>query len=108
MTTQTIYCQLNGNKGGAFTATCTDDAWNELLDANSQSLWKVLKGAEISQVLGSYDAGGAMVRVRNSVTNEVKMLEALAIVTEEQTIYVDPFEVEQDDILEAFCEAPPT
>ena len=111
MTTQTIYAQINGPKGGqAFTATCTDDAWTELKDAvSSLSLYEVLLGMPINQLLGSYNAGGAMVRVRNSQNNVVKILEALPIVTEERTTYLDePFSVQQYDIIEAFCEAVPT
>jgi len=113
MTTQTVYCQLHGPSGGLdFTATCTDDTWTELKDGStgsSLSLYEVLKGYTINQILGSYAAGGGFVRVRNTQNNQVKVLEPLPVVTEERTVYLDrPFVVQEYDILEAFVEAVPT
>lgn len=111
MTTQTVYAQVHGPRGGMdYTATCTDDAWTELKSGTGTlSLYETLLGYPINQVLGSYAAGGGMVRVRNTVTNRVKMIEPLPIVTEERTGFLDqPFVVENYDILEAFTEAVPT
>lgn len=112
MTTQTVYGELSGDQGGIdFTATCTDDTWTELLDGssgNTLSLDDILLGKSINTISGSYNAGGGQIRVRNTVTNDVKMLEFLAIVTEEHTREIEAFTVEPDDIIEAFTVATPT
>ena len=106
----TGYCEVHGPRGGtAFDVTEVQDSWAEMVDiANNLSLFEVLRGHTINQVLGAYSTGAGFVRVRNRQTNVVKMLEPITILTEERTRYCPPFTVEQDDILEEFWVTPPT
>jgi len=106
----TGYCSLHGPQGGtAFDVTEVQDSWTEMVDiANNLSLYEILKGKMINQYLGSYSSGAGFVRVRNRQTNQVKMLEPLAIVTEEETRSIPPFTVQDDDILEEIWVTPPT
>jgi hypothetical protein len=111
MTTQVVYCQLISAEGSiAMLATCTDDVATELLDETaSKSLGRIYGGHTITAINGSYAAGGCMVRVRSRRSGGVtKMLEFLSNITEEDTQLIPPFQINYDDIIEAFTEAAPT
>lgn len=106
----TGYAQLHGPQGGfSFDVTEVQDTWTEMVDIdNNLSLFEVMKGKTVNQYLGSYSGGAGFIRVRNRLTNKVKMLEPLALVTEEVTRYVTPFQVQEDDILEQIWVTTPT
>ena len=94
----------------AFDVSDVGDAYTEMVDEISNlSLYEVMLGQRVTGFIGSHAAGCTMVRVRNTQTNKVKMLEALDVVTEEEWRPVEfPFTVEKDDILEAFHVVVPT
>lgn len=107
----TSYCSLSGAFGSeAFDVTDSGDAYTEMVNEPANlSLYECMKGQKITGFIGSHAAGCTMVRVRNTVTNKVKMLEALDVVTEEVWRPVEfPFVVEDNDILEAFHVVVPT
>ena len=107
----TSYCTLTGPKNCvAFDVTDAGDAYTEMVDEISNlSLYEVMKGQRVTGYIGSHAAGCSLVRVRNTQTNRVKMLEALDPVTEEVWRPVEfPFIVEEDDILECFHVVVPT
>jgi len=107
----TSYCSLTGrNNSVAFDVSDVGDAYTEMVDEISNlSLYEVMLGMEVTGFIGSHAAGCTMVRVRNTQTNKVKMLEALDVITEENWRPVEaPFRVEKDDILEAFHVVVPT
>jgi hypothetical protein len=73
------------------------------------SLYEVMKGMQIHSFMADHPAGCTMVRVRNTVTNKVKMLEAadahgISIVRPVEF----PFVVEENDVLEGFHVVVPT
>ena len=87
----------------SFEGTETDDQWNALPDSvNGLNLYEVMQGVTITHMNGYYTAGGAMVRVRNTQTNKVKLLEALHMVGGQRPFPVKPFKVEMYDVLEVF------
>jgi len=111
MTTQTTRVSLisaDGSYGLQFTATSTDDQWNEQLDSvNGLSLYKVIPlGTVIDRFIGQYADGCACFRVRNTADNRVKCIENLPMIKGQ---YVDkiytPFKVEMNDVVEVFCTA---
>ena len=105
MTTQTAYATLSGPDGSmTFTATCTDEAWTELKDeTNTLSLYQVFKGKTVNAYSGNYAAGCGAIRVRNSVTNEVKGIGFLALAQCDEIAYFEkPFVIGDKDLLEAF------
>ena len=107
----TSYCTLTGLQGGlAFDVTDSGDNWAEMVDELSNlSLYECMKGSVINGYVGSHAAGASLIRVRNTVTNRVKCLEALDVITEETLRYFDtPFVIEQDDILECYHLVVPT
>jgi len=107
----TSYCTLTGTQGGlAFDVTDAGDAFTEMVDELSNlSLYECMKGQAITGWVGSHAAGASFIRVRNTVSNKVKCLEALDVITEETLRYFDrPFVIEQDDILECFHVVVPT
>lgn len=107
----TSYCTLTGPSGGsAFDVTDAGDAYTEMVDEPSNlSLYECMKGQKVTGFIGSHAAGCTLVRVRNTQTNKVKMLEALDVITEEVWRPVEfPFVVEENDILEAFHVVVPT
>lgn len=107
----TSYCTLTGPQGGeAFDVTDVGDAYTEMVNELANlSLYECMLGQQVTGFIGSHAAGCTMVRVRNTQTNKVKMLEALDVNTEEVWRPVEvPFVVEMDDILEAFHVVVPT
>jgi len=106
----TGYVSLHGPNGGTvFDVTEVQDSWAEMVDiANNLSLYDILKGKRINQYIGEYSTGAGFVRVRNRVTNQIKMLEPMTILTMGATRYVMDFTVEVDDVLEEFWVTPPT
>lgn len=110
MTTNACLITLSGPDGSiGFTTTATDDAWTASKDnVSTMNLFEVAKGKRINAYMGSYTAGSGMIRVRNTVTNRVKMLEALSMPKGMVGGIVPlstPFTVEQDDILEIYTTA---
>ena len=89
-------------------ATEVQDTWTEMLDSNGLSLFESMKGKTINQITGSYSSGAGFVRIRNRVTNQVKMLEPLALVTFEKTRYISSVSIQQDDVIEEIWVTPPT
>lgn len=109
MSTQACVASVGGSAGNSYTKTNTDDAWGEMVDANSLSLWQTLKGETLTCGFGSYTGGAGVCRIRNQQTNQVKAMWVLQIVTEEQMIQFDrPVRVDQYDVLEVFSVAVPT
>jgi hypothetical protein len=109
MTTQATRVNLMGSKGDTFTATATDDAFTEAVNAESHSLYQILKGQKLTCYSGSYTAGGGMFQIRNTLTGQVKFRGFLEIITEESVAPIPtPIVVEENDIVEIFCEAAPT
>lgn len=106
MTTQTAYATLSGPEGSITTAatTATDDTWTEGKDeAGALSLYQVFKGKVVNACSGNYAAGGGAIRVRNTVTNVVKMIEFIALAQCDEMAYIErPFVVEDKDIIEFF------
>lgn len=99
--------------GHIFTATCTDDAWNELLDGDSGStlhLYEVLEGVTITSVTANYAAGGAVGRIRDKLTGHVKAHFGASLITEESTLPLIPAPVTigANDIVEMHTVATPT
>jgi len=105
MTTQTCRATLfGGSKALNFTATCTDDQWNELKDSVfTLSLYEVMQGETITALRGSYAAGGAQLRIRNTQSNQVKVIECLPMTKGE---YVRPLtrpvQIQMYDVVEVF------
>jgi hypothetical protein len=105
------YCTLIGPQGGRrFDVTDVGDAYTEMVSVTGNlSLYECMKGMTINQFMGDQAAGCTMFRVRNTVTNKVKMLEAA---DEHAISFVRPtefqFVVEDNDILEAFHVVVPT
>jgi hypothetical protein len=109
MTTQAVSICLHGSKGGKFTATATDDAWTECVDANSLSLYQLLRGASITGYSGSYTGGCAVFRIYNTNRSEVKCIGALDIITEEGYHELPrPVSIQDDDVVQVHCVAVPT
>lgn len=119
MTTQAISVTLIGSgitsaekngEGVGMTATCTDDGFTELKDAvGTLSLHQAAKGKTFHSFFGRYAAGGAMFRIRNTVSNEIRALEFLALKGTTQIAFSSgPVTIQENDILEAFAEAVPT
>jgi hypothetical protein len=109
MTTQTCRTTLVGADNGGtkalnFTATCTDDQWNTLKDSvYTLDLFEVLKGQTIYGMRGSYTAGAGIIRVRNTISNKVKVLECLPMLKgEHYQPFRKPFVVEDQDVIECF------
>ena len=111
MTTQTGLASLLGPEGGfKFSATCTDDSWTELVDeVSSLSLYKVMKGRQVTHYTGQYAAGGGIFRIFNTNTNQVKAVFLGNIITEEK-VYEFPagVTIEENDVLQAKTVAVPT
>ena len=106
MTTQTCKAVVSGPNGAiGMTASCTDDAWTELKDdVNTLSLYQVAKGKPINMVGGYYTQGGAIMRVRNTLNNAVRCLEALPMPKGSHVWPVaNPFVIQDNDILEVYC-----
>lgn len=107
MTTQTCKVTLTGPQGAVgMTATCTDDAWNELKDdVNTLSLYQVAKGRGFTSCMGYYTVGSAIFRVRNTQSNLIKALMTLPMVKGAGAIqyFAKPFSVSDNDILEVYC-----
>ena len=106
------YCSLTHSGGAeAFDVTDVGDAYTTMVtELDNLALDDSgIKGKRITGFIGSHAAGCSMVRVRNSVTNVVKMLECLDVVTEEVWRPVEiPFTVQEDDVLECFHVVVPT
>lgn len=109
MSTQTAKVTLCGPNGAInFTATCTDGQWNEVKsETGTLSLFDTsMLGKVVSQLNGYYTAGTGAVRVRNSVTNEVKCLEFLQMLKGSKTMFLKkPFVVQDKDIVEIYTTA---
>jgi len=107
----TSFVTLTGpGKSIAFDVTDSADAYAEMVDEIANlSLYEVMLGHRVTGFIGSHAAGCTMVRVRNTQTNQVKMLEALDVITEEEWRPVEfQFQIGPDDILEAFHVVVPT
>jgi len=105
------YCTLIGPQGGRrFDVTDVGDAYAEMVDvASNLSLYECMKGLQIHSFIGDHAAGCSMFRVRNTVTNRVKMLEAGDVHAESIVRPVEfPFVIEDNDILECFHVVVPT
>ena len=108
MTTNACLITLGGpNWATGFSTTATDDTYTESTDnVSSLSLYKVAKGKQISWFIGSYTAGSGLIRVRNTQTNQVRMLEALTMPKGMKVTYLEkPFVVQENDILEIYTTA---
>ena len=94
----------------AFDVTDVGDAFTEMVNEPANlSLYDCMLGQTIHSFVGNHAAGGSFVRVRNTQTNRVKMLESLDVHDEQQVRPVEtPFVVEQDDIIECFHVVVPT
>jgi len=110
LTTQAVTCTLINKSGSLaleFNATATDDQWNELTDSvNSLSLYKVMKGETITRLYGKYADGCGCVRIRNTSSNKVKMIENIPM-AKGQYVFpcYFPVKVEDQDVIEAFVTA---
>ena len=105
------YCTLIGNAGGRrFDCTDSGDAYVEMVSVTGNlSLFDCMKGMPVHSFIGDHAAGGSMFRVRNTITNRVKMLEAGDVHGESIVRPVEiPFTVEENDILECFHVVVPT
>ena len=108
MTTNACLWSLQGPKGGiGGSANSTDDQFTEMMDnVSSLSLYKVAKGLIINSFIFSYTAGSGQLRVRNTRTNVVKMLEAGTMPKGMHVVYLaHPFVVEDNDIVEIYTTA---
>ena len=105
------FVTLTGPRGGvAFDVTDVGDAFTEMVDEISNlSLYEIMEGQQITGFIGNHAAGMSQVRVRNTQTNQVKMLECLDVHDEQQWRPLQkPFVVQRDDILECFHVVVPT
>ena len=105
------YCTLIGPNGGRrFDVTDVGDAYTEMVSVTGNlSLYECMKGMSINQFIGDHAAGCSMFRVRNTITNKVKMLEAGDVHAESIVRPVEfPFVIEENDILECFHVVVPT
>lgn len=111
MTTQAVHVTLvTPDRAIAMTATCTDDQWNALKDSiNTKDLFEVAKGMVVLKGYGDYAAGSAIVRVRNTISNEVKVMFTLSMAKgtgmsmDSIEKFQPPIVVEQNDVIEAYC-----
>ncbi len=103
-TTQTCKCTLIGDDFAInFTAACTDDAYTELKDSvNTLSLYEVLKGKVVKAIYGYYTAGSGKVRVRGEGTQKIKMMECLPMIKGQHYQPCQPFQVQDQDVIECF------
>lgn len=107
----TSYCTLIGPQGGRrFDVTDAGDAFTEMVSVTGNlSLFDCMKGMTVHSFIGDQAAGCTMFRVRNTITNRVKMLEAADETGLSQIRPVEfPFVIEENDILEAFHVVVPT
>lgn len=107
----TSFCSLIGPDGAdSFDMTDTGDAFVTMVNETSNlNLYEVMKGKRITHFIGDHAAGGTLVRVRNTITNKVKMLECLDVHGEAKVRPVEkPFTVDENDILEGFHVVVPT
>lgn len=106
MTTQTVQVYLSGPSGGRrFSVTATDGQFNEVTsETGTLSLYKVLKGKRIEYAGGQFAAGLAAAQVRNTQTNKVKAVILCDVIGEEIYRKIDPFTVEENDVLEVYCD----
>jgi hypothetical protein len=106
MTTQTGTVTLHGpNRAYKMTATCTDDAWNELLDGvNGLHLFDVAKGQPFTGYVGNYAAGSGIFRIRNTQTNQIKCMGCIGVISKGLEILplIRPFTVQENDVIECF------
>ena len=105
MTDQAIKVTLFGqNLNLNFDATATDDQWNELIDAvNDLSLYEVMLGETITGACGYYTAGSGMMRIRNTQTNKVQVIEPLHMLKGQTYFsFSRPVKVNMYDVLEVF------
>ena len=106
MTTQTGTVTLQGpNRSYKMTATCTDDAWNELLDGtNGLKLYEIARGLPFNAYMGNYAAGSGTFRIRNTQTNQIKCMGAMGVISKglEVLPLIAPFTVQENDTIEVF------
>ena len=105
------YCTLIGPDGARrFDVTDVGDAYTEMVSVTGNlSLFDCMKGMRIHSYIGDHAAGASLFRVRNTITNRVKMIEAGEIHGESKVHPVEfPFVVEENDILECFHVVVPT
>jgi len=89
-----------------FTATTTDGAWTELVDANSLSLGdSALRGQRVTHESSYYAAGCAAMRVV-SRDGRIKAMWFAQLTTQENpTALKNPFTVESGDQVQAYSQA---
>ena len=104
-TTQLTKATLLANgQGLCYTLTGTDDQWDEMKDSvNGLSLYEGMLGQTIQALYGYYTAGSGKVRVRNTLTDRIKMNECLPMVKGQSMIWLErPFKVEDQDVIEVW------
>lgn len=107
MTTQTTIIELSGpNKSRRFTATSTDAQFNEQKSTvGTLSLGDVMKGETITHAAGQLAAGIAIGRIRNTVNDQVKGYIMCDVIGEEIMRKLRrPIKVEENDIVEVYCD----
>jgi hypothetical protein len=107
----TSYASLTGpGKGDQFDVTDVGDTWTEMVNVDANlSLYECLQGETITGFTGAHAAGCTLLRVRNQVTNVIKMMEFCDVEGESKWRPVEtPFQVQDQDILEAFHVVVPT
>jgi len=106
MTTQTAQIYLSGPDGGRrFSATATDAAFTEITsETGARSLWEILRGKRIEYAGGQFAAGVGAAQVRNTQTNKIKAVICMDVIGEERYHKIDPFTVEENDIIEAYVD----
>ena len=107
--TNATQVSLYGTAGDTFTKANTDDSWGTAVNPDGLNLGDVLKNETISGYSGSYTDALGCFRIRNTVTNDVKYIGLLSVITEEEYVPLDySVSIEENDILEVFTVAVPT
>ena len=106
------FCALTGPQGGDnFDVTDVADNFASMVNILANlPLDECMLGQQVTGFIGNHIAAGtSQVRVRNTNTQRVKMLEVLDPITEEEWRPLEfPFVVEKDDVLECFHVVTPT
>ena len=111
MSAQAITASVfNGSQGRSYTANSTDDAWSRITsETGSAQLGFAQTGMLVTHIQITHDTAGlCSYRVRNSVSQVTKRTGfAFLVGATGPSPYsgaIQPFTVEQDDILEVFSQ----
>jgi hypothetical protein len=109
-TTAVTASVFSGTQGRSYLVTATDDSWNRLLtETGSAQLGFGQTGLLVTHIQTTYAAAGLCAyRVRNSVSQVTKRVGFAYLVgatgPPPYSGGINPFTVEQDDVLEVFTQ----